>query len=105
MMMEIERVKSRRIIITDSHTGESLLSLEDELFEQRVARVREIEALGYRPFGKRFDFTCTIPEVLRQYGEKTAEELVPEIRVKIAGRIQTIRRMGKAGFMHIQQNG
>jgi len=81
------------------------LSLEDELFEQRAARVHEIEALGYRPFGKRFDFTCTIPEVLREYGEKTAEELVPEIRLKLAGRIQTIRRMGKAGFMHIRQNG
>jgi len=81
------------------------LSLEDELFEQRAARVREIEALGYRPFGKRFDFTCTVPEVLRQFGGKTAEELIPEVRMKIAGRIQTIRRMGKAGFMHIQQNG
>jgi lysyl-tRNA synthetase class 2 len=81
------------------------LSLEDELFEQRAARVREIEALGYLPFGKRFDFTCTVPEVLSQYGEKTAEELVPEVRIKVAGRIQTIRRMGKAGFLHIQQNG
>jgi lysyl-tRNA synthetase, class II len=81
------------------------LSLEDELFEQRAARVREIEALGYRPFGKRFDFTCTVPDILRQHSEKTAEELVPEIRVKVAGRLQTIRRMGKAGFMHIRQNG
>jgi lysyl-tRNA synthetase class 2 len=81
------------------------LSLEDELFEQRAARVREIEALGYLPFGKRFDFSCTVPDVLEQYGEKTTEELVPEIRIKVAGRIQTIRRMGKAGFLHIQQNG
>jgi lysyl-tRNA synthetase, class II len=81
------------------------LSLEDELFEQRAARVREIEALGYLPFGKRFDFTSTVPEVLEQYGGKTAEELVPEVRIKVAGRIQTIRRMGKAGFLHIQQNG
>jgi lysyl-tRNA synthetase class 2 len=81
------------------------LSLEDELFEQRAARVREIEALGYRPFGKRFDFTTTVPDILREYSDKTAEQLVPEIRVKVAGRIQTIRRMGKAGFMHIQQNG
>ena len=80
------------------------MSLEDELFEQRAARVHEIEALGYRPFGKRFDFTCTIPEVRLKYGEKTAEELVPEIRMKLAGRIQTIRRMGKAGFMHVQQD-
>jgi lysyl-tRNA synthetase class 2 len=81
------------------------LSLEDELFAQRAARVQEIEALGFRPFGKRFDFTCTIPDVLGEHGEKTAEQLAPEIRVKLAGRIQTIRRMGKAGFMHIQQNG
>jgi lysyl-tRNA synthetase, class II len=81
------------------------LSLEDELFEQRAARVREIEALGQRPFGRRYDFTSTIPEVLRGYSGKTAEELVPEIRMKLAGRIQTIRRMGKAGFMHVQQNG
>ncbi|HVW83412.1 MAG TPA: lysine--tRNA ligase [Bryobacteraceae bacterium] len=81
------------------------MSLEDGLFEQRAARVREIEALGYRPFGKRFDFTHTIPDILGDYAAKTAEELVPEIRVRIAGRIQTVRRMGKAGFMHIQQNG
>jgi lysyl-tRNA synthetase class 2 len=81
------------------------LSLEDELFEQRAARVREIEALGYRAYGKRYDFTTTIPEVLREHSEKTAEQLVPEIRMKLAGRIQTVRRMGKAGFLHIQQNG
>jgi lysyl-tRNA synthetase class 2 len=81
------------------------LSLEDGLFEQRAARVREIEALGYQPFGKRFDFTSTIPAVLAGYGDKTAEELVPEIRISIAGRIQTVRRMGKAGFMHLQQDG
>ena len=81
------------------------MSLEDELFEQRAARVHEIETLGYRPFGKRFDFTCTILEILGKHGEATAEDLTPEIRVKIAGRIQTVRRMGKAGFMHIQQDG
>ncbi|MES1257515.1 MAG: lysine--tRNA ligase [Acidobacteriota bacterium] len=81
------------------------MSLEDELFGQRAARVREIEALGYRPFGKRFDFTHTIPEILTEYGEKTAEELLPEVRVRMAGRIQTVRRMGKAAFLHLQQNG
>src|SRR5947208_2989048 len=84
---------------------ESPLSLEDGMFEQRAARVREIEALGFSPFGKRFDFTHAVPEILREYEDKTADQLVPEIRVRIAGRIQTIRRMGKAGFLHIQQNG
>ncbi len=86
------------------------MSLEDELFEARAARVNEIEALGYRPFGKRFDFSHTVPDILRDFTGKAAEELTPEgqppaVRVRIAGRIQTVRRMGKAGFMHIQQNG
>ena len=49
------------------------MSIEDGLFQQRVARIREIEALGYRPFGKRFDFTHTVPEILRDYSAKTAE--------------------------------
>ncbi|HEY4088327.1 MAG TPA: lysine--tRNA ligase, partial [Bryobacteraceae bacterium] len=79
------------------------MSLEDGLFEQRVARIREIEALGYKPFGKRFDFTHEVPEILRDYSAKTAEELVPEVRVRLAGRVMTKRPMGKAGFLHIQQ--
>ena len=81
------------------------MSIEDDLFEQRASRLHEIEALGYKPFGQRFDFTITVPEALREYGQKSAEELSPETRVRIAGRVQTIRRMGKAGFAHIQQNG
>ena len=85
---------------------ESLLSLEDELLKQRLERIREIEALGYRPYGRRFDFTHTIPQILADYGAKTAEELAaPQVRVRIAGRIQTLRRMGKAGFAHLLQNG
>ncbi|MCU1326299.1 MAG: lysyl-tRNA synthetase [Bryobacterales bacterium] len=85
--------------------GDPLLSLEDGLFESRAARIGEIEALGYKAFGKRFDFTHTIPDILLDFSAKAAEELVPETRVRIAGRIQTVRRMGKAAFMHLQQNG
>jgi lysyl-tRNA synthetase class 2 len=81
------------------------LSLEDELLKQRLLRIREIEALGYRPYGRRFEFTHAIPAILAGYGAKTAEELVPEVRVRIAGRIMAVRRMGKAGFAHLQQNG
>jgi len=81
------------------------LSLEDELLKQRLCRIHEIEALGYRPYGRRFDFTHTIPEILANYGNKTAEELVPEVRVRVAGRLMTKRLMGKAGFAHLQQNG
>jgi len=81
------------------------LSLEDELLRQRLDRVKEIEALGYKPYGERFDASHTIPRILSEHGEKVAEQLEPRIHVKIAGRIQTARRMGKAGFIHLQQGG
>ena len=81
------------------------MSLEDELLKQRLSRIREIEALGYHPYGRRFEYTDTIPEIVAGYGGKTAEELLPEVRVRVAGRLMTLRHMGKAGFAHLQQNG
>ncbi|HFB98364.1 MAG TPA: lysine--tRNA ligase, partial [Bryobacterales bacterium] len=82
------------------------MSLEDEILRQRLARIKEIEALGFRAYGHRFDFTHTIPEILERWSAASAEELDREpVPVRIAGRVQTIRRMGKAGFAHLQQNG
>jgi len=81
------------------------LSLEDDLLKQRLGRIREIEALGYRPYGRRFEFTHTIPEIVAGYSAKAAEELMPEVRVRIAGRMMTVRHMGKAGFAHLLQSG
>jgi lysyl-tRNA synthetase, class II len=87
-------------------TKEFGLSLEDDLYEQRVQRIAEIETLGFQAYGHRFDFTHTIPQILADYGEKTAENLeAPRVTVRIAGRITTIRRMGKAGFAHLTQSG
>lgn len=81
------------------------MSLEDELYQQRLERISQIEALGFQAYGHRFDFTHTIPRILAEYGDKSAEQLEPRINVRVAGRILTIRRMGKAGFAHLQQDG
>ena len=81
------------------------MSLEDDLYQQRVTRIAEIEALGFKAYGHRFDFTHSIPQILAEYGDKTAEQLEPRVQVRIAGRIGTMRRMGKAGFLHLLQNG
>ena len=81
------------------------MSLEDDLLRQRHSRIAEIEALGFQPYGRRFDFTHDIPQILREFSGKTAEELEQRVHVRIAGRVQTIRRMGKAGFAHLLQNG
>lgn len=82
------------------------MSLEHELLTQRFRRTRELEALGQRPYGQRFDFSHAVPEVWAAYTNKTAEELEAEkIEVRVCGRIQSIRGKGKAGFMHIEQGG
>src|SRR5258708_480581 len=61
--------------------------------------------MGYRAYGKRYDFTHAIPQILAEYSSKTAEELSPEFKVRIAGRVKTIRSKGKAGFAHLAQDG
>ena len=81
------------------------MSLEDDLLKQRLERIREIEALGYAAYGRRYEYTHTVPEIIAAYGGKAAEELTPEMRVQVAGRVMTLRHMGKAGFAHLQQNG
>jgi lysyl-tRNA synthetase class 2 len=82
------------------------LSLEDDLLRQRLDRVKQIEALGFRPYGHRFDFTHTISRIVAEFSTKTGEDLESsEPHVRVAGRVQTIRRMGKAGFAHLLQNG
>ncbi len=82
------------------------MSLEQELFEQRFARIREIEALGWRPYGQRFEFTHTVPQIRASWSAADAETLEKDrVRVRAAGRVMTVRRMGKAGFFHMQQLG
>ncbi len=81
------------------------MSLEDELLRQRASRLGQIEALGYAPYGHRFDFTHTIPRILAEYGSKSAADLSPRVDVRVCGRLHTVRRMGKAGFAHLVQEG
>ncbi|MCC6364849.1 MAG: lysine--tRNA ligase [Bryobacterales bacterium] len=82
------------------------MSIENELLTQRYARIAEIEKLGYRSYGQRFDFTHTIPQILKDFSPRTTGELAEtRVEVKITGRIFTIRRMGKAGFAHLMQLG
>ncbi len=73
--------------------------------EQRLARVRELEAQGHAPYGRPFDFSHTVPQALAYYTPKAAEDLSAADRVRLCGRLYTIRRMGKAAFAHLGQNG
>jgi lysyl-tRNA synthetase class 2 len=82
------------------------VALDENIYELRRQKLKQIEALGQPAYPTRFDFTHTIPQILAEYSGKTAEELeAARVNVRVAGRIMAIRLMGKAGFSHLQQNG
>jgi lysyl-tRNA synthetase, class II len=82
------------------------LSLDENIYQLRIEKLKQIEALGQRTYPTQYEFTHTIPQILAGYSEKTGEQLAdPQIKVHVAGRIMAIRLMGKAGFAHLQQDG
>src|SRR5438270_2487759 len=82
------------------------LALDENIYELRREKLKQIEALGQPAYPRRYDFTHTISQILAEYTSKTAEELEhSRVNVRVAGRIMAIRLMGKAGFTHLQQGG
>ncbi|BBK23164.1 lysine--tRNA ligase [Amedibacterium intestinale] len=78
----------------------------EKLTEQEIIRrqkMEELKAMGIDPFGHAYERTHKSGQIREEFGELTKEELEEKnVTVKIAGRIMTKRRQGKAGFMHIQ---
>ena len=78
----------------------------ENLSDQELVRRQKMEELrekGIDPFGHAFNQTHHSLELKDLYGDKTKEELEElHIEASVAGRIMTKRRMGKIGFMHIQ---
>jgi len=82
------------------------LPLDENIYKLRLEKLKQIEALGQKAYPTKYEFTHTIPQILAEYTDKTAEQLQnPQVNVRVAGRIMAIRLMGKAGFAHLQQSG
>src|SRR5215469_13322828 len=88
---------------------ERIFSLEfepREQFEQRLKKIEQIRALGHDPYPREFRWTDTPAGLVEKFGAATAPELEADKReVRSAGRIVSIRLMGKAGFAHLQGAG
>ena len=77
-----------------------------EQFEQRQKKLDQITALGYEPFPREFRWTDTPSALQEKFSEKSATELETDKReVRVAGRLVSLRLMGKAGFAHLQGSG
>ncbi len=79
---------------------------EANLNDQEAARREKMNALraqGIDPFGQAFERTARSGDIRKEYGDNTAEELEQmDAQVSIAGRIMAKRRMGKLGFIQLQ---
>ena len=78
----------------------------ENLNEQEIIRrekMQELKDKGIDPFGHSFKRTHRSKELVDLFDQYTKEELEEKnIEVVVAGRIMTKRRMGKLGFMHMQ---
>jgi lysyl-tRNA synthetase, class II len=75
--------------------------LDEQIQNRREKRQRLAEA-GINPYPHRFDWDLEPTGVRQQYGEKTAEELeAAGIRLRVPGRVRSIRRQGKLVFSDI----
>ncbi|MGH9671134.1 MAG: amino acid--tRNA ligase-related protein, partial [Terriglobales bacterium] len=82
------------------------MALDEKIYQLRRDKLKQIEALGQKSYPHKFQVSKRLPEILAAYSERTGEELEKKkVEVRIAGRILTIRLMGKAGFAHLQQDG
>ena len=75
------------------------ISEQEQIRRDKLQKLRD---LGVDPFGQKFVRSDT-SETIQKYKELTKEELEEKnIEVTMAGRLMTIRRMGKASFFHAQ---
>ncbi len=80
--------------------------MEREFNDQQLVRrqkAKELAEKGIYPYGNAYKRTSDSGKIRDAYGECTKEELAEkDVEVSVAGRIMSKRRMGKIGFMHIQ---
>ncbi len=76
--------------------------LELDLNDQEKRRLEELEELeeaGINPYPHKFEKTHSANEILDKFSDDNPDELS---EVAVAGRIMSIRKMGKASFCHMQ---
>ena len=79
---------------------------ERVLNDQQQARrdkITQLQQMGIYPFGNAYNRTHLAGQIREELGELSQQEIEEKhVEVKVAGRIMSKRRMGKLGFMHIQ---
>lgn len=71
----------------------------------RESKLKSLAEAGVNVFPHKVDVTHTVSGIVGQYAGMSKEELEDKpVRVKVAGRILSLRRMGKAAFFHVSDS-
>ncbi len=71
---------------------------EDELFQRRTAKLKDLKAAGIDPYGGRFDRTHTVA-LLKEDFDRLADA---GAAARVSGRLMIIREHGKASFADLR---
>ncbi len=74
-----------------------------DLFKERIHKMECMAQQGINPYPSRFDYTHLTGGIKKICDDKPDEDL-KDISVKVAGRIISLRCMGKSIFSHIQDS-
>ncbi len=73
------------------------MSTLDDLRKQRIDKLTKMEEAGVQPFGYEFDQTHLSKDIIGQFQGQSADLS----NVSVAGRLMSLRKMGKASFAHL----
>ncbi len=98
----------------EKQRSKDLLDQDNDQIQQRKQHLAEIAGMGHPAYTNRFDRTHTITRIIEEYSnhagrkeEADLERSNAELKaaeggeLRIAGRIMTMRLMGKAAFAHL----
>ncbi|MBT6561126.1 MAG: lysine--tRNA ligase, partial [Candidatus Scalindua sp.] len=69
----------------------------ETLEQTRIEKLNKLREKGVDPYGASYHNATPLNEVIENYSEEEEGK-----KVKCAGRIMTMRRQGKASFLHIK---
>lgn len=75
---------------------------ENRLVQEKKRKLEKLKKEGIDPYPNRFEKTHSSHDILEKYDKSLEKEQKTKDKIKVAGRIMSIRRMGKASFCHIQ---
>ncbi len=78
---------------------EEYLQEQNDLIKRRLEELEELKKKGANPYSYAFEVSAFSSDILKSFKDDSPAE-----EVSVAGRIMSVRRMGKASFCHLQDS-